>query len=199
MEKKNILRPIKKLTLNDKANLDKAVMDIDKFAFIFPQSFQKNMEDLQEAKNSFIKDLSKPLNILGEVNDINKILSEIETIINLKDYKLVFNGKHPFNSLLFAPKTDSYISLIKEKNEQKKKFVDFIAIILENNKPKLIEISTRKKLDKMYNYLDENADYYYSLFKIPKSKSNKRKNIDEKPNDIKQKGYKKMYEFEKNE
>ena len=195
--KKNILRPIKKLTLNDKANLDKAVMDIDKFAFIFPQSFQKNMEDLQEAKNSFIKDLSKPLNILGEVNDINKILSEIETIINLKDYKLVFNGKHPFNNLLFAPKTDSYISLIKEKNEQKKKFVDFIAIILENNKPKLIEISTRKKLDKMYNHLDENADYYYSLFKIPKSKSNKRKNIDEKPNDIKQKGYKKMYEFEK--
>ena len=160
-------------------------MDIDKFAFIFPQSFQKNMEDLQEAKNSFIKDLSKPLNILGEVNDINEILSEIETIINLKDYKLVFNGKHHFNNLLFAPKTDSYISLIKKKNKKKKKFVDFIAIILENNKPKLFEISTRKKLDKMYNYLDENADYQYSLFKIPKSKLNKRKNIDEKPNDIK--------------
>ena len=68
---------------------------------------------------------------------------------------------------------------------------------MENNEAKFIEISTRKKLDKMYNYLDENADYYYSLFKIPKTKSNKRKNIDEKPNDIKQKGYKKMYEFEK--
>ena len=38
-------------------------MDIDKFAFIFPESFQKDMEDIQEAIKFFIDDLSKPLNI----------------------------------------------------------------------------------------------------------------------------------------
>ena len=187
-KKKNILRPINKLTLSDNANLDKTVMDIDKFAFIFPESFQKDMEDIQEAIKFFIDDLSKPLNIFDEVEDINEILSKIETLIKLEGYKLAFNGKQVFNKFLFVPKTESYISLVKE--QKNKEFVDFIAVMLEEDKEKnktikCIEISTGNEVDTIFNFLDEKANYYYSLIKYPKPKANKRKNINENPNELK--------------
>ena len=177
--KERSLFAIKELILTDNANLDYNVMDLDKFEFLLPKIKEEAMEEVkikaQVQKDSFIKDLSKTLEIGKGNPDIKEILSEIKTRINLKDCEIYFNAKRSFNKYLIAPKTDSYISLYKMKEQNG--FIDFIAIMLENGVPKSYKISTGEAVNDIYDYLNEHADYYYSLYRFLKKKPHKRKNL----------------------
>ena len=177
--KERRLFAIKELILTDNANLDYNVMDLDKFEFLLPKIKEEAMEEVkikaQVQKDSFIKDLSKTLEIGKGKPDIKEILSEIKTRINLKDCEIYFNAKRSFNKYLIAPKTDSYISLYKMKEQNG--FIDFIAIMLENGVPKSYKISTGEAVNNIYDYLNEHADYYYSLYRFLKKKPHKRKNL----------------------
>ena len=56
--------------------------------------------------------------------------------------------------------------------------IDFIAGILENNKVKYIELSTRKVMGHIYNLIDEDGEYFYCLFKYKNIRKGKRKKKD---------------------
>ena len=141
--KERRLFAIKELILTDNANLDYNVMDLDKFEFLLPKKREEVMIKAQVEKDSFIKDLSKALKIGKGNPDIKEILSEIKTRINLKDCEIYFNAKRSFNKYLIAPKTDSYISLYKMKEQNG--FIDFIAIMLENGVLKVIRYQQGKQ------------------------------------------------------
>jgi len=168
---------MKEITTNKNANLEISVTNINKFAFeIYEMSKLVVGGKHSEMKESFRKDLIKALK-MNENSKITDVLGQIKIIIDAKDYELVFHLKCKFNKGLICPKYNDYVLLYKKKMKEKDS-IDFIAGILENNKVKYIELSTRKVMDHIYNLIDEDGEYFYCLFKYKNIRKGKRKKKD---------------------
>ena len=164
---------MKEITTNKNANLEISVTNIKKFAFEIDEMSKLQVgSKYNEMKESFKKDLIKALK-MDENSKITDILNQIKLIIDAKDYSLFFHLKCKFNKGLICPKYNDYVLLYKKKMYEKDN-IDFIAGILENNAVKYIELSTKKVLDHIYELIDEDAEYFYCLFRYKFKRAGKR-------------------------
>ena len=160
---------MKDLIIDENANLENNVIDVNKFSFeLMEKKKLKIGKNMKEMIDSFIDDLSKALNIENKNHDITDILSKIATQIGIKDCLLYFHAKCEFNKALICPKFDNFILLYKKKDVNNN--IDFIASIKEKENLKYIDVSTGKVYKKIYEVIDEDSEYYYCLIKIQKPK-----------------------------
>ena len=167
-KQKNRMTIMKSLTIDNVADLETNILDMDKYTYNLPNENKLNLLNIKDSmKKEFIDDLSKTLNI--DNTNLIGILSRIQLNLKIKEGRLEFHAKCSFNKSLICPKKDNCVLLYKKISNNNNN-IDFIAGIKEENKIIYYEVSTGKQLKHIYNLLDEDADYYYCLIKTIKFK-----------------------------
>ena len=171
--RKNIIN----ITPNEVSNLDCIKINEKKFSMDTNKIFNRRAKDyvkgdFKKQKDSFIKDLKK---ICEDENPtIIDILKKLRENLGFSGRcRLTYVYQFPFTKDLISTPNKDFIHLYKKKESK-----DYIALKKVKGKLKILNASKKKEeLDHFYNYLDENAKYYYCLgiIKRRKLKENKDK------------------------
>ena len=178
----NKYKDLLELKFDKNADLDRNITNIENFSYNIGSLGKMKIENnIQSITNSFVQEFKIALNLQKNVS-ILIILDKIKNKIDSDSrYNLLFHAKCNFNKSIFIPPDKNHVFLYKMKDTNKK--INFMAVDVQKEKIKYIEISSGKELEKIYNVLDEDNKYFYCLYKdkIP----NARKRIISKRGDIK--------------
>ena len=153
------------LNIDENADLDNCVINAIDYSNnnINSELKIKMGKEINEMKNSFVKDFS---NLFNKNVSTLYILYRIGIILKLKDFDIKFISKFKFSNYYFFPPDKDFIFLYKNKSANK-----FIASFKKDKKGEIntfVEIPTGKILQTIYDVLDVNCDYYYCLKKSKK-------------------------------